>query len=75
MYDYYLVNVSRAVGPRIVDRVINNLSNDSEMLALQYASRNNFLGSRGSRDIELSRDTYVRFIGPQSSRAMNKNPF
>ena len=30
-YAYCPVNVSRAVGPRIVDRVINNLSNDSDM--------------------------------------------
>ena len=30
-YAYYPVNVSRAIGPRIVDRVMNNLSNDSEM--------------------------------------------
>ena len=33
-YVYYSVNVSGAVGPRIVDRVINNLSNDSEMWLL-----------------------------------------
>ena len=32
-YAYYPVNVSRAIGPRIVDRVIliNNLSNDLEI--------------------------------------------
>ena len=28
MYAYCPVNVSRAVGPRCIDRAINNLSND-----------------------------------------------
>ena len=30
-YAYCPVNVSRAVGPRCVDRAINNLSNDLEI--------------------------------------------
>ena len=42
-YAYYPVNVSRAVGPRIVDRVINNLSNDYFIIDLQFPTMLNFL--------------------------------
>ena len=54
--------MSRAVGPRCVDRAINNLSNDLEILALQFAPKNNFLSFMVFeilRFFELSRDTYA----------------
>ena len=63
MYAYCPVNVSRAVGPRCVDRAINNLSNDLEIGALQFAPKNNFLSfmvPKILRFYELSRDTYAR---------------
>ena len=62
-YAYCPVNVSRAVGPRCVDRAINNLSNDSEILAVQFAPKNKFLYFmflKILRFYELSRDTCAR---------------
>ena len=62
-YGYCPVNVSRAVGPRCVDRAINNLSNDKEICALQFATKNNFLSFMVLeilRFYELSRDTNAR---------------
>ena len=43
MYAYCPVNVSRAVGPRNVDRAINNLSNDYFIKYLQFPTMLNFL--------------------------------
>ena len=62
-YAYYPVNISRAVGPRIVDRVISNLSNDSEVgdVSTAICAHQQLFIFCGSRDIELSRDTYVRY--------------
>ena len=71
MYAYCPVNVSRAVGPRCFDRAINNLSNDLEIRALQFAPKSNFL-SFVVLEILNFHVTHMRvLIGPQSSRAIN----
>ena len=71
MYAYCPVNVSRAVGPRIVDRAINNLSNDLEIWALQYAPKNSSLSFVV---LEISNCHMTQrhvLIGPQTSRAIS----
>ena len=63
MYGYCPVNVSKAVGPRCDDRAINNLSNDLEIWALQFATMNNFLSFMVLEILqfnELLGDTYAR---------------
>ena len=71
-YAYCPVKVSRTVGPRIVDRAINNLSNDSEMWALQYAPKNSSL-SLVVHEISNCHVTQRHvLIGPQTSWAISE---
>ena len=69
-YAYCPVNVSRAVGPRCVDRAINNLSNDLEIWARQFAPKSNFLSFVVLEILNCHVTNMRVLIGPQSSRAI-----